>query len=141
MIILSRESSSYGSSEPIHPERWLATGQAYESTTRLTEAPPASLFEEFRAMIRLDAMQYLGLYFADPDQDDATDREWLVERTDGRKNIVEKVTIQPVQSATMLEAAWLFSGGTKRPDYCTQYCHQEQPSGSHTSSTHVITAG
>ena len=115
-----------------YPERWLLTGQSYEFTTRETEQPPAALFDEFRA-IAGDAAELLGLYHVDLSEADT----WLVERTDGRKNIVEKVTSQPVPSSTVIEAGWVFGPGTGRPSYCQQYCNQDS-SGNHAGSHHVI---
>lgn len=124
---------------PVYPERWLSTGQAYEFTTRATEQPPTTLFDEFRAMIRDDtttatANHLLGLYHVDFLEADT----WLVEHTEGRKNIVEKVSSQPVLSPTMIEAGWVFGGdSSSRPSYCQQYCNQDS-SGNHVGSHHVI---
>lgn len=115
-----------------HPERWLSTGQPYEFTTRATEQPPAALFDEFRA-IAGDAANLLGLYHIDLGEANT----WQVERTEGRKNIVEKATSQPAQSPTMIEAGWVFGQGSSRPSYCQQYCNQNS-SGNHVGSTHVI---
>ena len=115
-----------------NPERWLSTSQPYEFTTRETEQPPATLFDEIRA-IAGDAADLLGLYHIDLSEADT----WQVEHTDGRKNIVEKVTSQPVPSPTVIEAGWVFGPGTNRPSYCQQYCNQDS-SGNHTGSHHVI---
>ena len=114
-----------------HPERWLSTGQPYEFTTRETEQPPAALFDEFRT-IAGDAADLLGFYHLDRSEADT----WLVERTDGRKNIVEKATSQPVPSATMIEAGWFLGPGTRRLMMCEQYCRQDL-NGNHTGASHL----
>jgi hypothetical protein len=82
-----------------HPERWLSTGQPYEFTTRATEHPPAALFDEFRA-IAGDAADLLGLYYVDLGKANT----WQVERTEGRKNIVEIAKSRPVCSSNIIEA-------------------------------------
>lgn len=89
------------------------------------------MFDEFRA-IAGDAADLLRLYHLDPSEGDT----WLVERTHGHKNIVEKATSQPVPSATMIEAGWIFGPGTRHAMICEQYCRQGLD-GNHTGTNHL----
>lgn len=46
-----------------YPERWLATGQAYEFSSRPTVDPPPKFFEEFREIVGDESP--LGLFLVD----------------------------------------------------------------------------
>jgi hypothetical protein len=83
-----------------YPERWLAGGEAYEFTSRPTEAPPAELLDEFKRLT--DSVRVLGLYYAG-EEDHAIQLEW----TEGRKNITRQLTdIDRLTDCT--ETAWRF---------------------------------
>ncbi|GBE81645.1 hypothetical protein SCP_0400160 [Sparassis crispa] len=94
-------------SEPVkdascYPERWLATGEAYEFNTEHTEVPPAALFVEFRSLVG-DMTAVLGLYYAG----NVTPGMMLLEHTEGRKNIVEAIDVGIGNTKDAVPTAWL----------------------------------
>jgi hypothetical protein len=100
-----------------YPERWLATGEPYEFNRNPTRSPPRELFEEFQKIV--DAVDVLGLFYI---QDEQRLAGVSVERTEGRKNIVEIVL--PVRSHTSISSPNAISTGWL-PGYSTmQLCCQ-----------------
>ncbi|KAL6301654.1 hypothetical protein BKA93DRAFT_828130 [Sparassis latifolia] len=94
-------------SEPVkdascYPERWLATGEAYEFNKECTEVPPAALFDEFRSVVG-DMIAVLGLYHVG----NVTPGTVLLEHTEGRKNIVEAVDVGMGDTKDIVQTGWL----------------------------------
>ena len=100
-----------------YPERWLATGEPYEFTSRPTETPPPDLLEDFRLLI--GPREVLGLYFAGRNGGAVE-----MERTEGRKNIMEDfIATGDVNNVT--ETGWIFpsSGPNHQAQkVCVKYC-------------------
>ncbi|KAF8067494.1 hypothetical protein FPV67DRAFT_1492254 [Lyophyllum atratum] len=82
--------------------RKFSDGRPYEFTSVPTEAPPADLINEFKALIE-PFPGVLGLYYAGVDGKDKP--SVLLERTEGRVNITEAVT--PEQAKGQVETAWI----------------------------------
>jgi hypothetical protein len=83
-----------------YPERWLATGEPYEFTRTPIPSPPRELFEEFQKIVH--AVDVLGLFYI---QDEQRSGRVAVERTDGRKNIVE--LLPEGDSTNSISTGWL----------------------------------
>jgi hypothetical protein len=81
-----------------YPERWLSNGEPFEYTTSPTSSPPAELLSEFKRVV--GGAGVLGLYFAG-----ASDGELWIERTEGRRNIMEVVS--RLENPEAIETAWL----------------------------------
>jgi hypothetical protein len=77
--------------EQCYPERWLATGEPYEFTYTRTDPPPPSLFVSFEKAIRdMPGVSPTTLGIFAVQVDDHLDEGGIyVERTEGRKSIVE----------------------------------------------------
>ena len=108
-IMLSRGKVS----EPVHksdlnqssyyPERWLASGEPYEYTTRPTTTPPAALLDGFRQLT--SDVKVLGLYHIDRDHQQKANK--MLEYTDGRKNILREFTdADQANGASHVLTAW-----------------------------------
>ncbi|KAF8901906.1 hypothetical protein CPB84DRAFT_1776988 [Gymnopilus junonius] len=82
-----------------YPERWLVTGEAYEFTQEPTTEPPVQLVEEFRKIV--GNTQVLGLFFIHNSDISGV----ALERTEGRKNIIEIVPRHTPRRA--VTTAWL----------------------------------
>lgn len=96
---------------PAYPERWLATGEAYEFSREATTSPSEELLENFRGIV--GDINVLGLfYIRDEDKNGI-----VLERTEGRRNITNIIAFDTAQNA--LTTAWhlTLSGGqfSKRP--------------------------
>lgn len=95
-----------------YPERWLATGEPYEFTRKPTRLPPQELLEEFQRIVH--GVDVLGLFYIH-------DGDHLggitIERTEGRKNIVEIVPRDYSSSSTGIATGWL-----PGPDGNTMLC-------------------
>jgi len=84
-----------------YPERWLATGEPYEFTRTPTQSPPQGLLEEFRKIVH-GMLDVLGLFYME-DRDHSGGV--FVERTEGRKNIVE--VVPHGHSSNDISTGWL----------------------------------
>jgi len=82
-----------------YPERWLATGEAYEFNREPTTSPSEELLNKFRSVV--GDVQVLGLFFI---RDEAKGKVAL-ERTEGRRNIVEFISHGTLRNA--ITTAWL----------------------------------
>lgn len=71
-----------------YPDRWLATGEAYEFSDEPSEAPPQDLLEEFQNYIQ--GIDVLGLFYV---REVPEDGYVFSESTHGRKNVLETVRV------------------------------------------------
>lgn len=85
-----------------YPERWLATGEPYEFTRKPTRAPPQKLLEEFQKIVQVDGVDVLGLFYIQAE--DGKGGVNLVERTEGRTNIMEILPFD--ENADNISTAW-----------------------------------
>lgn len=110
-----------GENRLIYPERWLSNGVPYEFSSTPTVEVRDELVEAFQDRMKSfegkDLSDLFGIYYIHrPDDDRSGDREengediiWL-ERTVGRKNIVEPVTRDVAMAYPMnTPAAWEIS--------------------------------
>ena len=89
-------------SQSCFPERWLASGEPYEFTTRPTTAPPAALLDGFRRLT--SDVKVLGLYHIDRVQQKA---DKMLECTQGRKNVLMEFTdADQANAASHIATAW-----------------------------------
>ncbi|EJD39385.1 hypothetical protein AURDEDRAFT_139316 [Auricularia subglabra TFB-10046 SS5] len=99
------------------PERWLASGEPYEFTTRPTTSPPAALLAAFKDIV--GDCGVLGLYHVDQERDG----KWI-EHTEGRKNILELCTdAHAGPGSTHTVTAWDFGSF----DPVTLACNKIEP--------------
>lgn len=83
---------------PVYPERWLATGEAYEFTREKTISPSEELLHNFRKIV--GNVQVLGLFYI-PDEEISG---VVLERTEGRRNITKIVSYDTPRKA--ITTAW-----------------------------------
>jgi len=111
-----------------YPDRWLATGEPYEYHRKPAPSPPQGLFEEFQKIV--DGMQCLGLFFVRDEGEGGVS----LERTEGRKNIVEIVEAStPRKSIT---TAWRLQSGTSHLYECNECI---ESGGSHVENADKMT--
>jgi hypothetical protein len=98
------------------PERWLATGQPFEFNRDPTSPPPSELVEEFQTIVKgmsFGGVGVLGLFFV---QDKQHVDGIHVERTEGRKNIMEVVPeSSSFDIATCIATCWIPVDGSPTP--------------------------
>lgn len=82
-----------------YPLRWLASGEPFEYTQEVTHPPPRDLLDAFQTIV--GGVGVLGLFYVHDTYDCG---KTVVERTEGRKNIVE-VTSQT--STDDIVTAWI----------------------------------
>ncbi|PPQ81610.1 hypothetical protein CVT26_002977 [Gymnopilus dilepis] len=87
-----------------YPERWLATGEAYEFSREQTVSPSPELLDKFQHIV--GNINVLGIFYI---RDKGVDGVAL-ERTEGRRNIVEIVPRNTPRRS--LTTAWLFGSST-----------------------------
>lgn len=116
-IMMEREDVSEPVDPPktelYYPERWLSSGIPYEFTSRYTETPPESLFNEFRAVT--GAYEVLGLYYA------GNQRDVKLEWTEGRKNVV-RAMVEEDWRLNPVETAWNLGKGDPVTMACVLLC-------------------
>lgn len=83
---------------PAYPERWLATGEAYEYSREETTSPSEELLENFRQIV--GDINVLGLCYVRDEEVDGV----MLERTEGRSNITNIIPFDAVQNA--ITTAW-----------------------------------
>ncbi|KAI4173800.1 MAG: hypothetical protein LQ343_002735 [Gyalolechia ehrenbergii] len=100
-----------------YAERWLASGEAYEFTTRPTESPPAQLMEAFHELTaRYGGV--LGLYYVHDAQQGK-----MIEYTEGRRNILMPYTgADEARAANQTETAWNLGRGDPVTMACVIVC-------------------
>ncbi len=81
-----------------YPERWLATGEAYEFNRDETTSPSEELVENFRRVV--GDIKVLGLFYV---RDEGLSGIML-ERTEGRRNITNIIPFGTLENA--LTTAW-----------------------------------
>jgi hypothetical protein len=82
-----------------YPASWLANGEPFEFNQKPCPSPPETLFEEFGRIV--DGTDVLALFYV---QDEQRLGKVFVERTEGRKNIVD---IVPYDAEHTIATAWL----------------------------------
>lgn len=83
---------------PAYPERWLATGEAYEFSREETTSPSEELLENFRHIV--GDINVLGLCYVRDEKIDGV----MLERTEDRSNITNIIPFDAVQNA--ITTAW-----------------------------------
>ena len=81
-----------------YPERWLATGEAYEFNREETTSPSEELLENFRRVV--GDSKVLGLFYIRGERLDGI----MLERTEGRRNITNIIPFSALENA--LTTAW-----------------------------------
>ncbi|KAJ7677272.1 hypothetical protein B0H17DRAFT_1139776 [Mycena rosella] len=85
----------------VFPERWLADGRPYEFNVDKSQPPPAALVTQFNTLIsEMGLSGTLGLYYVGDKVP-----EVVLERTEGRANIIEVVT-GPVDGGSSIQTGW-----------------------------------
>jgi hypothetical protein len=100
-----------------NPDRWLATGEPFEFTREATRPPPQKLLKDFRKIV--GDIKVLGLFYIQEGDDGIT-----LERTEGRRNISEKIshddsTRRPRDAENTTAAGWR-TGANGMPTSCYQ---------------------
>lgn len=86
-----------------YPERWLPSGEPYEFTTRRTTTPPIDLIQAFNKIT--SNVGVLGLFHIDKTEKKKPRK--MIERTEGRKNILAPYTnLDEVNVNAQTETAW-----------------------------------
>ncbi|KJA21278.1 hypothetical protein HYPSUDRAFT_55554 [Hypholoma sublateritium FD-334 SS-4] len=84
---------------PSYPERWLATGEAYEFSREETTSPSEELLSNFRSIV--GDIKVLGLFYVRSEGIDGV----MLERTEDRSNITD--IISPVDATqNRITTAW-----------------------------------
>ena len=117
-----------------YPERWLATGEPYEFNREPTISPPQNLFEEFQKIV--GDVKVLGLFFI---RDEGKKGGITLERTEGRRNIVEIVPHGTPRRA--ITTAWLPKQENADPARCILVECTQCTDGSNGHGTNVNKMG
>ena len=111
--------------QDVYPERWLATGEAYEFSREQTPSPPEELFVNFRKVI--GDVEVLGLFYLHHGGIDVVERE----RTEGRRNITDIVPRNGTLRDT-ITTGWT-SKSARKTTPCTGV-----PSGQSAGPSHMV---
>jgi hypothetical protein len=106
--------------EGVFPDRWLASGEAYEFTKAVTPSPPAALVQDFKVTVG-DYADVLGLWYAG----DAAPNVFRIEYTEGRKNITKVRGLDhDLSKESSMETGWLpgIEGGNPVMMRCWMLC-------------------
>lgn len=109
--------------EKYYPERWLASGEAYEFTTQPTTPPPPNLLDIFKQLAF--PVGVLGLYYIDNE-----DKGKMIEHTDGRMNILTPfVGTSEAPAVGYTETAWNLGKGDPVTMACVIVCDSRATRG------------
>jgi hypothetical protein len=100
-----------------YPDHWLGTGEPYEFNRDPTPSLPEGLLKEFQKMV--GSVEVLGLFFVRDESEDCL----VLERTEGRKNIVEIIPNSPSTTRTradkLITTGWLLGQRINSAYECT----------------------
>jgi len=117
MVAINNISQPASDSKPCYPDRWLSNGKPFEFRRDSVPSPPPELIAAFGDIVGVSGV--LGLFYAG----DMAPGEMLLERTEGRVNITERISALPSEGGEQIETAWLPDGSDKVVKMaCTIWC-------------------